>query len=547
MKQITMRKTGAKLATMGAAASLVLAALVAPPPAHAQFDEVGVITFPTSATGEAQDHFLRGVAILHSFGWKQAREQFHAAQAIDPDFALAYWGESLAYNHPLVTNMDPTEPRKALARLAPTAEERIAKAPTEREKGLMRAVEILWGDGDHGKRRFEYMEAMGDLHEMYPDDPEIAAFYALSLLGVNRLNGNVTERYNIRAGTIALGLLDDNPVHPGAAHYTIHSFDHPINAPLALDAAHAFAGIAPAVSHARHMPTHIFIQHGMWDLVSGHNQSAYDVAVELWEPGDEMGDAVHALDWGQYGDLQRGDYAKARVWIDRLASMVENEGFEVGGSRGAAGTARARGALPLLKSRYTVETEEWEVRPVTDDMRTVELLATGLSAARSGDQETLAAAEKALDEESDGTGYDHVMHMQVSALLHAGMGHADVATGFMDKAVEAVEAMAPPRGSANPVKPVHELYGELLLELDRPEDAAGMFETSLLRMAGRPRSLLGLARANAALGNTMVALEHYAQVAALWEGRSGIAGLDEARGFVEEQAGAGGGGSSNRR
>ncbi len=541
-----MKRLSATVWSTAAFATLILASVAVPPAAQAQFEDVGVITFPTSATGEAQAHFLRGVAILHSFGWKQAREQFHAAQAIDPDFALAYWGESLAYNHPLVTNMDPTEPRKALERLAPTAEERIAKAPTDREKGLMRAVETLWGDGDHGKRRFEYMEAMGDLHETYPDDPEIAAFYALSLLGVNRLNGNVTERYNIRAGTIALRLLNDNPVHPGAAHYTIHSFDHPINAPLALEAAYAFAGIAPAVSHARHMPTHIFIQHGMWDLVSGHNQSAFDVAVELWEPGDALGDAVHSLDWGQYGDLQRGDYEKARLWIERIESMVEHEGFEVGGARGSAGTARAQGAVPLLKSRYTVETEEWDVRPVTDDMRTVELLATGVSAARTGDQETLAAAEKALADESDGSGYDHVMHMQVSALLHQGMGHADVATGFMDRAVEAVEAMAPPRGSANPVKPVHELYGELLLELDRPEDAAEMFETSLMRMAGRPRSLLGLARANAAMGNTMVALENYSKVAALWEGRDGIAGLDEARGFVDEQAAAGGSGSLRR-
>ena len=541
MKRINTTVPGAV-----AAAALILASFAAPPAVQAQFDDVGVITFPTSATGEAQAHFLRGVAILHSFGWKQAREQFHAAQAIDPDFAMAYWGESLAYNHPLVTNMDPTEPRKALERLGATPEERLAKAPTDREKGLLGAVETLWGDGDHGKRRFEYMEAMGDLHEMYPDDPEIAAFYALSLLGVNRLNGNVTERYNVRAGTIALKLLNDNPIHPGAAHYTIHSFDHPINAPLALQAAYAFAGIAPAVSHARHMPTHIFIQHGMWDLVSGHNQSAYDVAVELWEPGDEMGDAVHALDWGQYGDLQRGDYAKARVWIERIASMVENEGFEVGGSRGAAGTARARGALPLLKARYVVETEEWDVKPVTEESRGPELLATGLSAARTGDSEALAAVEKALDEMSEGTGYNHVMHMQVSALLHHGMGHGDMATGYMDKAVETVEAMAPPRGSANPVKPVHELYGELLLDLGRAEDAAAMFETSLQRMANRPRSLLGLARANGAMGNDMIAAENYAKVAALWADREGVSGLDEALTFMEDHAG-GGGESSNRR
>ena len=527
------------------AALLLLAALAGAPAAQAQMQDVGSIDFPTSATGEVQAHFLRGVAILHSFGWKQAREQFHAAQAIDPDFAMSYWGESLAYNHPLVTNMDPTEPRKALQRLGATRGERMAKAPTDREKGFLNAVEILWGDGDHGQRRIEYMEAMGALHDEYPDDPEIAAFYSLSLLGATRATGDLSERWNVRAGTIALKLLNANPNHPGAAHYTIHSFDHPINAPLALDAAYKFADIASAVSHARHMPTHIFIQHGMWDLVSGHNQSAYDVSVELWEPGDEMGDAVHALDWGQYGDLQRGDYAKARVWIDRLASMVENDGFEVGGSRGAAGTARARGALPLLKSRYIVETEEWKVRPITEDSPSNELLATGLSAARTGDSEALAAAEKALAEKSDGSGYDHVMHMQVSALLHAGMGHGDMATGYMDDAVETVEAMAPPRGSANPIKPVHELYGELLLELDRAEDAVAMFETSLLRMANRPRSLLGLARAHAAAGKNMLAAEAYAKVAALWEGREGVPGLDEARAFVDDHAGGGGG--ENRR
>ena len=522
---------------------LLLTVLAPPPPAHAQFDDVGVITFPTSATGEAQEHFLRGVAILHSFGWKQAREQFHAAQKLDPDFAMAYWGESLAYNHPLVTRMDPEKPRKALERLGATPEKRIAKAPTEREKGFLRAVEILWGDSDHEERAVGYMEAMADLHEAYPDDPEVAAFHSLSLLTATRATGDLSERWNVRAGTIALKLLNANPVHPGAAHYTIHAFDNPLMAPLALDAAHAFAEIAPAVSHARHMPTHIFIQHGMWDLVSGHNQAAYDVAVELWEPGDALGDAVHALDWGQYGDLQRGDYAKARLWMERLAGMVEHEGFEAGGARGAAGTARAKGAVPLLKARYVVETEEWEVQPITDDSRTSELLATGLSAARTGDMETLAAAEKALADKSDGEGYDHVMHMQAGALHHAAMGDADKAVEMMDAAVAAVEAMAPPRGSANPVKPVHELYGEILLELGKPEDAVAMFETSLLRMPNRPRSLLGLARAHAAGGNDVLATEAYGRVAALWEGREGITGLDEARGYL--RSGVAGDGEGN--
>ncbi|MGY8777239.1 MAG: hypothetical protein ACKVIN_03860, partial [Longimicrobiales bacterium] len=140
--------TRMRTVTCFAAVSLMIAA-----PVRAQFQNVGSIEFPTSASGEAQQHFLRGVAILHSFGWNEAIEQFQAAQAIDPDFAMAYWGESLAYNHPLVSQMDATEPNKALERLAPTRAERLAKAPTDREKGFLDAVEILWSNADHVARR----------------------------------------------------------------------------------------------------------------------------------------------------------------------------------------------------------------------------------------------------------------------------------------------------------------------------------------------------------------------------------------------------------
>ncbi len=271
--------------------------VVGPRPAQAQFDNVGSFEFPTSASGEAQQHFLRGVAFLHSFGWIQAREQFRAAQGIDPGFAMAYWGESLAYNHPLFSGMDPTEPGRALERLAPTAGERLSKAPTEREKGFLSAVEILWGEGDQVARRVGYMDAMGRLYEQYPNDTEVATFYALSMLSASTATGDLSRRLNVRAGTITLSLFEQNRDHPGAAHYTIHAFDSPLLAPLALQSAYAFAEIAPAVAHAIHMPTHIFIQHGMWDRVSGNNESAYTAARELWRPDNPMGDAVHPLDW----------------------------------------------------------------------------------------------------------------------------------------------------------------------------------------------------------------------------------------------------------
>ena len=129
-------------------------------PSSAQFESVGSLHFPTSArSAEAQQHFLRGVAILHSFGWEQAIEQFQAAQELEPDFAMAYWGETLCYNHPLfATSPDNDNPRAVLARLGSNRVARLAKAPTDREKGFLSAVEILWSEGEYDDRRVAYME-----------------------------------------------------------------------------------------------------------------------------------------------------------------------------------------------------------------------------------------------------------------------------------------------------------------------------------------------------------------------------------------------------
>ena len=506
---------------------LVAAAL----PVQAQFQNVGSIDFPTSASGEVQQHFLRGVAILHSFGWKQAIEQFQAAQALDPYFVMAYWGESLAYNHPLFSQMDPTEPRKVLQRLAATPAERQAKAPTDREKAFLAAIEILWGEGDQVTRRVRYMEAMERLYQGYPEDSEVAAFYALSMLSAQVATGDRSYRFNARAGAIGLRLFKENPNHPGAVHYTIHAFDDPVHAPIALEAAYRFAEIAPAVSHARHMPTHIFIQHGMWERVSIHNESAYQAARELWTPGDAMGDGVHALDWGQYGDLQKGDYEKARLWIRRVETMAREGRFLEGSPQGEPGDGRASGAVSLLKSRYTVETEEWEVLPVTEQSSANELLATGLSAARLGDLGALAQAEEMLTRM--GRGAD-LIYLEVSALNHAAAGHADMATELMDEAQAVVDAAAPPNGAASPIKPVYELYGEILLEMGRAQDAIEKFETSLLRMPKRPLSLLGLARAHAELGNRVEATEAYSTLTRVWSGRDAFEGMREARRYLGE-------------
>ena len=240
----------------------VLVGILCAVPAAAQFQSVGSLEFRTSTkSAEAQQHFLRGVAILHSFGWKQAIEQFQAAQELDPDFVLAYWGETLCYNHPLFGGPTPDEdnPRTVLARLGSSREERLEKAPTDREKGFLTAVETLWArEGTYDERRVAYMEAMADLHERYPDDHEVATFYSVATLSAARALGDQSGRLEVRAGTIALSVFSQNPEHPGAAHYTIHSFDDPIHAPLALPSAMKYAEDRPGGgSRETHADTHL--------------------------------------------------------------------------------------------------------------------------------------------------------------------------------------------------------------------------------------------------------------------------------------------------
>ena len=505
---------------------VALTLLVGVAHAEAQFASVGSLDFPTSGSPAAQEHFLRGVAILHSFGWKQAIAEFQAAQQIEPDFAMAYWGETLCYNHPLFGNPpDNDNPRAVLRRLGATSEERLAKAPTAREKGFLEAVEILWGDGDYDDRRVAYMEAMLRLTERYPDDDEVATFAAVATLSGARAMNDRSFRYEMRAGALALKVFGKNPDHPGAPHYAIHAFDDPTHAPLALPSALRYAEIAPAVAHARHMPTHIFIQHGMWDYVSTHNQIAYDVARDLWEPGDSVGDTVHPLDWGQYGDLQRGDYAKARVWIERL-EMVARE---------SDGQARALRSLPLLNARYVVETEEWKTQPVTDDLTAPQLLATGISAVKTGDLATADQAEAKLKTMAEGDNSStQIMYREVAALVRLARGGGDGAVSLMEEALEIVDGMRLPNGAANPVKPPYELFGEILLELDRPAEAVTRFETSLQRMPGRARSLLGLARAAARSGDHATAAEQYTKLLSNWEGRDDLPGYQEASRFVRQ-------------
>ena len=466
---------------------------------------LGVIDFPTSAPAAAQAPFLVGVKALFNFEFDTAAEAFQRTQKADPGFALGYWGEAMSFNHPLWAEQDLAAARRALERLAQTASARLAKAPAGKERGLVDAADVLFGAGDKLTRDLAYAAAMKRLHEQYPDDDEIATFYALSLLGAAR-PGQKNVRTAMQAAAIAEGVFQRHPQHPGAAHFIIHAFDDPDHAVLGLTAARAYSKIAPAAPHALHMPSHIFVQLGMWDDVVASNEVAYKAAIDLAERKNlpRGREDFHTLAWLQYGYLQLGKTAEAERCLNLAKAVAERDA-----------SSRVRDGYAAMKARQVIETGKWEPlalpgAPVRDggapgyDGSAAYVLAAGLSAARLGH---LTAADQALEKlkamrvqaEGGSNAYRAkpfaIMEKEVGAVIAAAQKDAAAADRLLKEATAIELTLDAPSGPPEPIKPSFELYGELLLEQGRAKEAAAQFEQALKRMPNRRASLRGLEHA----------------------------------------------------
>jgi tetratricopeptide (TPR) repeat protein len=497
---------------------------------------LGAIDFPNSGSKEAQDAFLRGVAALHNFWYEEAGEAFKNAQEIDPGFALAYWGEAMSYNHPLWSEQDIAAARGVLRRLGATRKERIEKAPTERERLYMEAVEELYGDGDKLARDVAYEKAMARLQEKFPEDVEAAAFHALSLLGTVRPGEKGFSR-QMRSGAIALDIFQKHPDHPGAAHYVIHSFDDPEHAPLALPAADRYADVAPEAHHALHMPSHIFLQHGMWDRVARSNQESYDASVKWVERKGLSIDKrdYHSLQWRAYANLQRGIYTDSLDAI-RIVGEAAKE----------VQSPRLERIKTSMQATHMIETRRYEDLPLPEGepdtsrySSTANLtLALGMGAAQSKNAaktEQAAALIGALEGKSDDPytkkTYAIMVH-ELRGLAAMAKGETDAALQELEEATSIEETLDPPSGPVFPLKPSHELYGEVLAAAGRHEDAVKEFRTSLQRTPNRTASLLGLARSSVAVGDVESATRAYQTLQRfLSDANPDVPFLAEVRGF----------------
>jgi tetratricopeptide (TPR) repeat protein len=492
-------------------------------------DDVGTVHLATSCAAETQRSFDHAVAVLHSFWYAHAAEEFTAITQTDPRCAMGFWGLAMSQWYPLWFPPTPA----ALRAGAAAVERAKAIAKSDREAAWVDAIAVFYADAstvDHRSRALRYEAAMRRVHERYPDDSEAAVFYALAL-DATAPPTDKTYANQRKAAEILEPIFAAQPNHPGVAHYLIHSYDYPSLADRGLPAARRYGEIAPAAPHALHMPSHIFTRLGLWRESIDSNRAAAAAA----RADGFLAEQLHSFDYITYASLQMAKDAEAREIVRQAAAIAPRDG--------SLAEAYALAAIP---ARFAVERNRWdEARALAGrsspyaQSAALTAFARALGFARTGDPEAAGREVKALEGLRDqlaATG-DRYWSGQVEIQRDAAAAWAAYAAGDEAQAIRLMRAAADLEDSTDkhPVTPsqllpARELLGDLLLAVGRWGEAMVEFERSLQSAPNRFRSYAGAAQAAERAGDAARARAYRERLVALCpEGDTERADLTEAR------------------
>lgn len=478
--------------------------------ALAQHEGHGAGDAPAAVTSGSP--YQRGLYLLHNFEYGTAAAAFRAAQQAEPANVMAYWGEAMTYNHPLWAYQDTAAGRAVLARLAPDAAARRAKARSPKEAMWLDAVEALYGAGSKVERDVAYHAAMRTLHLADPADIDARAFYALATLGLAH-EGRDTALY-MQSAALLEEAFPRHSDHPGLLHYLIHSYDDPAHAPLGERAAARYAKVAPDAGHAQHMISHIYLALGRWPEVERANTIADQVVdAQLAAQGKPATSCGHYNEWLVYALDQQGKDSRAIVDAcqkQALAALAKGE------DRTVLGEVRSPfNNWAMLAVRHGADTgcwPDWSAIPAGDSAAYGRFnLAYGklIAARRDPVRASAALAEiKALrsrivgamaaerpDDHESGAWLDRAV-AQGEAIVALAAGQRDRGLDLLKAAAEAEAALPEAFGPPILAKPGYELLGDEYLSAGRKGEAAAAYRRALAAAPGRRLSAEGLAKAS---------------------------------------------------
>lgn len=495
----------------------------------------------TTSVPAAQAYFDQGLRLYYAFNHQEAIRSFREAQRLDPDCAMCWWGEALAWGPNINLPMDSAS-EVAAHRAVREARARSADE-TPRERGLIDALARRYEavpDPEHRARLDSaWAAALDELARRHPDDHEIAVLRGEAAMDLRPWD------YWTDAETLVPDIartleefervLSENPDHPGACHFLIHAVEE--NDPeRAVPCADRLAALMPGAGHLVHMPGHVYIRVGRYvDAIEANRHAVHadETYIRDQRPGMGVytaGYYPHNYDFMAFAAALAGRAETAVDAAERMAGLISDE------------MVRAPGMdfLQLFVTRplqMQVRFGRWDDVLATpappEDLpvaRAVWHYARGRAHLGLGDR---AAAERELDAlrtavaapglaglTLDVNEAREVLGLGVRVLsgrLAAAAGDHETAVRELREAVGVQDALVytePPEWSV-PVR--HEL-GAVLLAAGRAEEAERVYREDLTRFPDNGWSLHGLARALRARGRPEEAAEAEEAHRSAWTG-----------------------------
>lgn len=500
---------------------LPLLAICVPAAADESTPSANPVHFATSCSAGIQAEFDHSVALLHSFEYPSTTQLFAELIEREPGCAMAYWGAAMSLWHPLWQAPPPADLEHGAALLAKAR----PLAQTDRERAYIDALGAFFADttaATHPARVRAYADAMAKVYgEYYRDDPESAVFYALAQLA-SADPRDKTYANQFRAAGLANWVRESRPTHPGVLHYTIHAYDYPGLAHLALSAATAYADAAPDSAHAQHMPSHIFTRLGLWERAIHSNHDSMHSAAEYTERAGLQGqydEGLHSLDYLMYALLQTARDGEAANLLDRLGAIdrTNTDNFKVAYTYAAA---PARYALERRAWQDAAGLElgragfPWQQFPFA---RSIHHFAKGIGAARSGRTDLASEEIAAIRDIQANQGESTPPYWRAQDQVHVDAIRAWVlyAEGRKDEALASARAAADLEDSVDKhpvtpgeILPARELLGDLLTEAGQYAQALTEYETVLRHSPNRLNAMRGAADAAERAGRSDLAPEY---------------------------------------
>lgn len=509
---------------------------------------VGTVNFPISCSKSAQTQFNDALAQVHNMMYVQAEGEFKKITQKEPNCAMAYWGIALTLLHPLWADYPNDEVLKRGESLLKKA--KSLEPITKRELAYINALQTYFNNWQKTpeKNRLEHWEqAQYDLHQKYPNDPDATALYALLHLAIAPKTDK-TFKHQRKAGKLLENLHSQYPMHPAGYHYTIHAYDNQVLAKRAESIARKYDKIAPNVPHALHMPSHIFVRLGLWpETIDWNTRSAAAAKQQPLPDGTTSMHYAHANDYLMYAYLQKANDTDAKKVLDAVNAVNKyQENFAT-----AYGIAAARARFYLEQHMW----EEAEKLPLEKpenfpwnkfpNAQSITVFAKGLGHINTGNVQGTKEMIKLLDNMYSQLRKDNLTYWAtlvdskrktLQAWVDFKNGDTKQALKLMKIAAELEESVDKHPVTPGEVLPARELYGDMLMQSNNPQQALYAYENALKINPNRYNSILGSANAAKKVGQTNKAKKYYIQILSQTNlSNSNRPGITQAKEFLKKQ------------